>query len=172
MYSFIDVEASGLGVGSYPIEVGIALPDGRTHCTLICPPAHWIHWDSQAEQLHGISRDSLLVNGRSVLKAAMMLNEWLDGQTVYTDGWGNDSCWLAKLFAEAGIVQRFTLDSVVTLLEPAQKDAWHPTKSQVLGELRVMRHRASNDALIVQKTVTTLIEQNRCQREKLLGQSA
>jgi len=172
MYSFIDVEASGLGVGSYPIEVGVALPDGMTHCTLICPPAHWVHWDSQAEQLHRISRDSLLVNGRSVLKAAMLLNEWLDGQTVYTDGWGNDSCWLAKLFAEAGIMQRFTLDSVVTLLDSTQKDAWHPTKDRVLEELRVVRHRASNDALVVQKTVSTLVAKKRYLQEKLFGQSA
>mgnify|MGYP006214889061 FL=1 len=166
MYSFIDVEASGLGVGSYPIEAGIALPDGKTKCMLICPPPQWTHWDIHAEELHGISRESLLVNGRSVLQAAMLLNEWLAGQTVYTDAWGNDSCWLAKLFAEAGVVQRFMLDSVVTLLDQTQQDAWHPTKDRIIEESGILRHRASNDALVVQKTVTSLMESN-CSEQTL-----
>ena len=40
----IDVEASGFGVGSYPIEVGVAFPDGGTQCYLIKPEHDWIHW--------------------------------------------------------------------------------------------------------------------------------
>jgi hypothetical protein len=40
----IDVEASGLGHGSYPIEVGFALADGETHCRLIKPEEDWQHW--------------------------------------------------------------------------------------------------------------------------------
>ena len=158
MHSFIDVEASGLGSGSYPIEVGVALSNGKTHCSLICPPTYWMHWDDSAEDLHGISRESLLVNGRSTLKVAMMLNEWLDGQTVYTDAWGNDSCWVGRLFADAGVRQRFTLDSVVRLLPVGAQQHWHSTKTQVLAELAVQRHRASNDALVLQKTVQRLCE--------------
>ncbi len=157
MYSFIDVEASGLGVGSYPIEVGVALPNGKTRCTLICPPPHWSHWDGSAEDVHGISRDQLLVNGRSVFKVAMMLNEWLDGQTVYTDAWGNDSCWLARLFAEAGITQRFNVDSIVQILTDAQQSRWHQTREQVQQSLAIDRHRASNDALVIQQTCARLM---------------
>jgi hypothetical protein len=33
----IDVEASGFGRGSYPIEVGFVLPDGEAVCTLVRP---------------------------------------------------------------------------------------------------------------------------------------
>ena len=33
----IDIEASGFGRGSYPIEVGLVLPDGTPHCFLIAP---------------------------------------------------------------------------------------------------------------------------------------
>lgn len=167
MYSFIDVEASGLGIGSYPIEVGVALADGKTNCSLVCPQNHWGHWDIQAEQLHGISRESLLINGRSVLKVAMILNEWLQGQVVYSDAWGNDSCWLAMLFAEAGITQRFRVDSVVSLMNCEQQDNWHSAKQKAMLELDIRRHRASNDALILQRTFQILT--SKCQISELAG---
>ncbi len=156
MFSFIDIEASGFGIGSYPIEVGVAFKEKTTACTLVCPQSHWTHWDENAEAIHGISRESLLLNGKSVLKVAIMLNEWLEGQVVYSDAWGNDSCWLGMLFAEAGIKQRFKLDSVVSLLTESQMSRWHGVKSAVTEELAVARHRASNDALIIQRTVMAL----------------
>ena len=54
--AILDMEASGFGRDSYPIEVGYVLPDGRTRCTLIRPAPHWVHWDPAAEQLHHIPR--------------------------------------------------------------------------------------------------------------------
>jgi len=156
MYTFIDVEASGLGVGSYPIEVGVAMADTSMHCTLIRPDDDWIHWDNQAEDLHGITREILLVNGKSILKVAMLLNEWLDGQTVYSDAWGNDSCWLGLLFERASLQQRFKIDSVVSLLSQEQLALWHSKKLEVTKKMDLKRHRASSDALILQKTLLEL----------------
>lgn len=153
MYHFIDVEASGLGAGSYPIEVGVALANETVHCSLVRPEADWTHWDEQAEALHGISRESLLLNGRSALKVAMMLNEWLGESTVYTDAWGNDSCWLSMLFDTAGIAQRFHLDSIAALLTQSEQRIWHETKQIVIDRLRIQRHRASNDARVLQQTL-------------------
>ena len=57
---FVDVEASGFGSLSYPIEIGIALPDGNRYCTLIAPAPSWVHWDPKAEALHGLSRERLI----------------------------------------------------------------------------------------------------------------
>ena len=156
MYTFIDVEASGLGVGSYPIEVGVAMADTSMHCTLIRPDDDWIHWDNQAEDLHGITREILLVNGKSILKVAMLLNEWLDGQTVYSDAWGNDSCWLGLLFERASLQQRFKIDSVVSLLSQEQMALWHSKKLEITKKMDLKRHRASSDALILQKTLLEL----------------
>jgi hypothetical protein len=156
MYNFIDLEASGLGIGSYPIEVGVAMADGKTHCTLICPQQDWTHWDDQAHSLHGINRDILLLNGRSALKVALMLNEWLADETVYSDAWGNDSCWLSLLYEVAGITQRFKIDSVVSLLSQAETDGWHAAKARVLNTTQIRRHRASNDAQVLQKTLIAL----------------
>ncbi len=156
MYSFIDVEASGFGSGSYPIEVGVALADGRSECTLIRPQPDWQHWDPSAQALHQISRETLLLNGRSPLSVAMLLNEWLAGQVVYSDAWGNDSCWLAMLFDSAGITQRFRVDSVVSLLSDPEVARWDETKSRVLARLRCQRHRASTDARVLQLTFDEL----------------
>ncbi|MDB5851379.1 MAG: hypothetical protein JWP29_5131, partial [Rhodoferax sp.] len=60
----LDVEASGFGRHSYPIEVGYVLPDGKTYCTLIRPEPTWTHWDPEAEHLHHISRETVLAMGR------------------------------------------------------------------------------------------------------------
>lgn len=152
MYNFIDLEASGLGTGSYPIEVGVALASGETRCTLVCPAKDWQHWDDSAEHLHGITRDTLLLNGRSPLKVAILLNEWLGDAVVYSDAWGNDACWLARLFDEAGMQQRFKVEAVTSILSEAQMDLWAYAKELAERNLFLKRHRASNDALILQFT--------------------
>ena len=112
----LDMEASGFGKASYPVEIGYALPDGRSYCTLIQPTHDWTHWDTAAEALHGISRDSLLRHGRPVADVARHLNDQLRGQTLYCDGWAHDYAWLAALFDAAGLHQAFKLDSLRALL--------------------------------------------------------
>ncbi|MBL4827472.1 MAG: hypothetical protein JKY66_07120 [Spongiibacteraceae bacterium] len=150
--SFIDVEASGLGRGSYPIEVGLALANGGSACVIIRPQAQWKHWDSSAQALHGISRETLECFGRSPLEAATFINQLLVGQVVYSDAWGNDSSWLALLFDCAGIPLDFKLDSLRSLLSEEQVAIWHKTKEAVVAQQAFTRHRASNDALILQHT--------------------
>lgn len=146
----IDIEASGFGRSSYPIEVGYVLHDGRTRCTLIRPPAHWTHWDPGAEQVHRISRDTLLRHGRSPHEVARMLNDDLAGQTVYCDGWGHDYPWLAALFDEAGLAPVFKLESVRTLLDETRLALLPDLQQRALLQLGVDRHRASNDARALQ----------------------
>ena len=45
----LDIEASGFGRDSYPIEIGYVLPDGGSYCTLVRPEANWTHWDPEAQ---------------------------------------------------------------------------------------------------------------------------
>src|SRR5262249_19417571 len=91
----IDIEASGFGAGSYPIEVGLVTAEGERFCTLVRPASHWNHWDPKAASLHGISRQSLIEFGRPVAEVARALNEKLSGRTAYSDAWGYDFTWLA-----------------------------------------------------------------------------
>jgi hypothetical protein len=66
----VDIEASGFGVHSYPIEIGVAFNDGTKCCSLIRPGAAWTHWDSVAEQVHHVSRSTLETHGKPVAEVA------------------------------------------------------------------------------------------------------
>ncbi len=149
----LDVEASGFGRLSYPIEVGYVLPDGQVHCSLIRPEPHWTHWDPQAEALHRIPRAALLSRGHPVAEVAAGLNRQLRGRTVYTDGWSHDYTWLALLFDAAGLQPQFRLENLRALLRDDQAERWHALKQQIAGEQGTTRHRASADARLLQQTL-------------------
>ena len=148
----IDVEASGFGRGSYPIEVGVALPDGSRHCYLITPARQWKSWDDAAEKVHGISREVLLTYGRPLQDVAWRLNELLRHKTAYSDAWSFDLSWLGKLYDAANMQQTFRLADIGSLIDEEQRERWHGVKLQVISDMGLRRHRASGDALILQET--------------------
>ncbi len=112
--SIIDVEASGFGPDSYPIEVGVILTSGERYCSLIFPASEWTHWDAEAATVHGITREALKENGRPVTEVAQALNGLLSNQTVYTDAWAVDLRWITRLFYTAGINQLFRVSALET----------------------------------------------------------
>ncbi len=150
----IDIEASGFGRSSYPIEVGYVLPDGRARCMLVKPAPGWAHWDDQAAQVHGISRESLQTHGRPVQEVAALLNGDLAGMTVYCDGWAHDFAWLAVLFEEAGLSPSFKLESVNRLLRDTQLGQLDEARRGALSDMGLTRHRASNDARALQTALS------------------
>ena len=154
----IDLEASGFGTGSYPIEVGFVLPDGSTQCMLIKPDEGWTHWDSKAEAVHGITRATLQAYGKSPLEVASQLNRSLAGQTVYSDAWAHDYTWLSVLYEAAGLVPTFKLEHLLVLMDECSKTRWNNARTSVENELQVRRHRASNDARVLQMTWLRLRE--------------
>lgn len=154
--AILDMEASGFGRDSYPIEVGYVLPDGRSRCTLIRPAPSWIHWDPQAELVHHIPREATLRHGREVGDVARWLNDELHGLTVYSDGWAHDYSWLSTLFEAAGCQWHFKLDSLRALLDEQEATRWHDLKQRVSQDLQLQRHRASADAKILQSTYLRL----------------
>ena len=149
----LDVEASGFGRGSYPIEIGLAFPDGSTEAYLIHPAPDWSHWDPDAEAVHGIDRQELLVHGRSVVEVAALLNARLAGNCVYSDAWSFDSSWVARLFDSAGFAQNFRIDTIRVLLDEAEIAAWQTARDIVDGGHGPMVHRAAPDARRLQLTV-------------------
>lgn len=153
MPTVLDIEASGLGRNSYPIEVGYVLPDGHAYCTLIQPEQEWTHWDDQAAALHRITRELLHERGLRAREVATLLNTRLAGQTVYSDGWANDFTWLGVLYEAAGLSPRFKLENLRSLLSDDEADQWHVVKSQIARERGTQRHRASSDARLIQLTL-------------------
>ncbi len=146
----IDIEASGFGRSSYPIEVGYVLPDGRSRCMLIRPAAGWTHWDEGAEQVHGISRATLQRHGKPPQLVAAQLNAELAGLVAYCDGWAHDYAWLGALYEEAALSPSFRLESVNRLLPDAQLSRLDGARRSALVEMGLKRHRASNDARALQ----------------------
>jgi DNA polymerase III epsilon subunit-like protein len=146
----IDIEASGFGRHSYPIEVGYVLPDGRARCMLVRPAEGWTHWDDEAAQVHGITRAILATHGRAVHDVARLLNQELAGQTVYCDGWAHDYSWLAALFEEAGLAPSFKLESVNRLLGDTELSRLDHARRNAIHDMGLTRHRASNDARALQ----------------------
>jgi hypothetical protein len=149
----LDIEASGFGRRSYPIEVGYVLPDGRAACMLVRPCVAWTHWDEAAERVHGITRDVLAAHGRAPRDVALALNQDLAGLTVYCDGWAHDYSWLGALFEEAGLAPRFKLESVGALLDESALSRLDQARREAVAEMGLSRHRASNDARALQRAL-------------------
>lgn len=148
----IAFEASGFGQGSYPIEVGFSGRHGEGWCSLIRPEQDWHHWDVEAAKIHGIPREVLVERGNSPQFVAEQLNFFLADRTVYTDGWGQDYVWMARLFDAAQITPRFKLNDLFEIIDDDQIPNWYLVKEQIAKELCVVRHRASSDARVLQLT--------------------
>ncbi len=152
----LDIEASGFGPHSYPIEIGFVRADGTAFCTLIRPEPAWQHWDDAAENVHHIPREAAVRCGRSVADVALSLNQQLASATVYSDGWAHDYSWLGTLFEAAGLTPAFRLENLRALLSEQQAEQWHVVKQQVMREMQLQRHRASADARVLQATLLRL----------------
>lgn len=154
--AILDVEASGLGRGSYPVEVGYVLEDGDSQCMLVRPEPDWNHWSPAAEGLHHIRRADLLEHGLPTAVVVDELNRSLVGRTLYTDAWGHDYSWLAMLYDAARRAPGFRLESLQALLTDGEVERWRTVKEQVALVLGLPRHRACADALLLQATFRSL----------------
>lgn len=150
--NIIDIEASGFGGESYPIEVGLILENGTKFCTLISPTDDWDYWNDEAEQVHHISRETLKTHGKPVAEVARQLNEILAGMTLYSDGWVVDKPWLIRLFHASGVDMKFDVSPLEMILSEEQMKIWHETKDKIIIQTKIQRHRASNDAWVIQET--------------------
>lgn len=149
MAVIIDVEASGLHPASYPIE--IAWYDFETQESdsfLVKPTSYWTYWDPEAEGIHGIKQEKLLMEGISVFEASDRLVEGLKGRKVYSDAVQFDAMWIDTLLEASGESEVIPFGSVYELV-PEHKYA-------VFGEklsLSERPHRALDDCLIIAECV-------------------
>ncbi|MDQ7988583.1 MAG: hypothetical protein REI09_03015 [Candidatus Dactylopiibacterium sp.] len=150
--AIIDVEASGFGKGSYPIEVGCVLSDGRGYCALIQPAAGWTYWDPAAEAVHGISRECLARHGLPPLSVAIRLNALLGTSTIYSDAWGHDFSWLCALHEAAGIPRTYRIEHLARITPFVEQAYWNEMRDEVQHSMQLERHRASADARVLQMT--------------------
>ena len=106
--TIIDIEASGFGSRSYPIEIGVAKTNGDRYCALIAPQPEWDHWSDSAQAVHGITRKLIESRGRNPRDICHELNVFLGEITAYSDAWTHDSPWLNRLFLPHASPPAFT----------------------------------------------------------------
>lgn len=150
--TIIDIEASGFGSYSYPIEVGVVNYKGERYCALIKPEPEWNHWCDKAEQVHGISRELLAQHGKSPREVCAELNDFLQESMAFSDAWIHDNPWLTRLFFAARMNRSFHLSPIEYIACEAQLMLWDKTKIHLQQELGIARHRASGDAYLIQQT--------------------
>lgn len=150
--TIIDIEASGFGSYSYPIEVGVVKYDGERYCALIKPEPGWDHWCEKAAAVHGISRELLQEHGKSPREVCVELNHFLQESMAFSDAWIHDNPWLTRLFFAARINRSFHLSPIEYIASEEQLMLWDKTKKRLVHELDIERHRASGDAFLIQQT--------------------
>jgi hypothetical protein len=147
---WLDVEASGLGPDSYPIEVGWCDIDDRRGSVLIRPAPGWTHWQPAAEAIHGIARAHIEAEGVPVTGAAARIAEAVAGRTLYSDNPMMDGLWLARLFAAAGWAEMpVRVEDTVALALSAEgrvSDMGWEQAERVARRIAPITHRAADDA--------------------------
>ncbi len=145
--AFIDLEASGLNISSWPVEVGWARGRSEPFSMLVRPDAGWSDegWDPTAEALHGLSRDRLEAEGLPAAAVAAAVNAALRGCDVYSDAPDWDAFWLYRLFAAARMRPAFSIRSFYELMAPIDVARAEALAARA-AELAPRTHRAAADA--------------------------
>jgi hypothetical protein len=106
---FVDLEASSLELGGYPIEVGWAAADafgGVTHDSLLIRPTlDWREsgrWSEDSAAIHHIGWGDLTRDGHDVLDAVPRIDAAFAGYLLVSDAPGLDLRWLAMIHDAVG----------------------------------------------------------------------
>lgn len=165
LLAVLDLEASALGQGSYPIEVGVAiirpvpLPI-LTWSTMIRPTEAWLAtgvWSPASAAVHGIPLETVRQQGMAVENVCEQMNQLLGyNSIVATDAPRDDQDWLDTLFQAAKQEQLFTLYDFDLLTGGLDHDQYR--QFQYLLSRKPIPHRAGGDAL---RLATALMEAHR-----------
>lgn len=151
MIVFIDFEASSLGKGGFPVEVGWVFETGEGEAHLIRPAPGWTEWSAEAEAIHGIPRAELERHGAPPERVAGRMLEVLAGHGLYASAPSWDGHWLSLLL-RAGGRKRHALRLADTdeAHRIAARSAADPdgiiAEARRAFEAQAPRHRALDDA--------------------------
>ena len=152
--AILDVEASALEAGSYPIEVGVALVRGASEpigvgAKLIRPTSDWLKtglWSKSSEAVHCLPLERVQREGEPVEAVCDWLNGLLGIDTIVaSDAPRYDQDWLDTLFTAAGREQRFRIFDFQILTRDFSADQHHHLAYLLRRDSPP--HRAAADAL-------------------------
>lgn len=115
--AFIDIEASGLMAGAFPVEVAW-LSAGGIGEVLVSPSGIWdeTRWDPDAEAMHGLTLNEVKRRGRHPRVAAASLEAALSGRLVFSDSPVHDAAWADMLHQAGGVARSYRIETVGRLL--------------------------------------------------------
>jgi len=147
---FLDIEASGLGPDSWPIEVGLAwIVDQavQTWSSLIRPEPDWDPdaWSDQSAIIHNIPREDLDAAPKAI-DVAHEVMERIAARHVISDAPGFDRMWMQRIFEAIDIVPPafMHIDKVVASACNGDRNTVRRVLAQLDEEPRP--HRAGADA--------------------------
>ncbi|MFK7892155.1 MAG: hypothetical protein AB8B63_15165, partial [Granulosicoccus sp.] len=105
-----------------------------------------------AQLLHGLTRETLEASGIPIVEVAAEFNRILSGMTVFSDAWVVDKPWISTLYHNARIPMQFVVSPIEQIMREAQFDVWDSTKQRIMEQTADLRHRASQDAALIQQT--------------------
>ncbi|MBY3155460.1 hypothetical protein HFO56_24340 [Rhizobium laguerreae] len=164
--TFIDIESSGLIMGSYPIQYGWCGFDLLPRQVLIRPLPHWSprYFEPSSVDVHGIRRSRLLIEGADAVDVARTLNEAMGGGTAFSDAVAWDRDWTDRLFDDTAVEREFALETLDKAFEQIAEicDPWCVERQELLAA-RVDRafphvHKADQDCLRLAALARTFID--------------
>lgn len=149
---FIDIEASGLGIDSYPIECGWTVWNGEGDATLINhqPWLESSYWDSQAELLHGISKESLK-DAPDAKTALKIITDKTQEGILFSDCPKMESIWLSLLSSASQDRMKWTIHDATSLFGKSLKDERMANSIMEKFKTTGHHHRAQGDSLVLWK---------------------
>jgi len=149
---FLDLEASSLDDGSFPIEIAWVDQQGVGETYLIQPQWNWTDWSPASEKIHGISRAQLARDGKSAAEVAQRAREALGDAILCSDNPAFDQYWLGMLL-EVIDCPPFNVNDLMAVLRAEIGVPDHEAAIQHLlqtveheGRRQRGRHRALPDA--------------------------
>lgn len=126
MMYFVDFEASSLLPSSFPIEVAWVNWNGHGEHYLIRPHPEWLKdgclgWSLESEAAHGISLETLALDGTPIERVAARAAKVLfaPGVVGFSDAPGWDGQWLDTLLEHGDVRGRTSLFDVVSAYSEA-----------------------------------------------------
>ena len=179
-FVFTDIEASSLGIGSFPIEIGWAGVDMVPHHFLIKPHENWTKriWNPESEKIHNISWDQLMDEGIDPNEAAERVLDAFRNKIIVSDSPFYEAKWFLRLFETLGIDGQFVrydpsnkvMTSIIDIYEAwgeaikaDRTGCWKNIEDVIDITEKVMEvfphtHRASDDAIQLAATFKILVE--------------
>ncbi len=152
---FLDIESSGLHVGSFPVEYASCDLNFNSSSFLIKPLSVYdakMNWSLAAQNLHGLSIEELEDSGFEASNAAEQIaRDLVLAPIILSDNPDHDTVWLSKLDGRLG---QLAIMPVNLFLPKLQEDALvrHGFDALSMAVQRVMdlyphMHRALPDVL-------------------------